>query len=401
MSQTAEVLDDRQERSSALDRFARADEGRPRHEITIPSQALTGGNDRIIGAQQVAVYRDETRVLSKLRQLAAAAGTDWFYRYPVQNRKQQRTDWIEGPSIKLANDLARIYGNCLVDTRVMDLGDSWLIYANFTDFETGFSLTRPFQQRKNASKLGGEDDARRLDIALQIGASKAIRNVVVNALQTFADFAFDEARGALVDKIGARLDQYRTKVVERLGEMQVDLKRVELIRGRPVDGWLAPDVARTIAEIQAVKDGMASADETWPAPAADAAEAEQETGTPAASAALDQFAAAVAADAKEGAAAKAPAEAAAEQERATPAAAAATETAQAAAGGGGDAVPANETQIEIATRRGREAYRAGMARKAVPPELRTDDRAEELKAWQAGYDAEKKAAAPKEGGLDV
>src|SRR5262245_37457744 len=166
--------------------------------------------------------------MGELRTLAAAVGDAWYYRYPVKNRKENRTDWIEGPSIKLANDLARIYGNCDVDIRVVDGPDSWVFYARFTDYESGFSLTRPFQQRKDASKMGGADDARRLDIAFQIGVSKAERNVVVNALQTFADFAFEEARGALVDKIGRDLAKYVDKTRNRLNEIGADvLKRVE------------------------------------------------------------------------------------------------------------------------------------------------------------------------------
>ena len=81
------------------------------------------------------------------------------------------------------------------------MGDAWIIYARLMDLETGFAMTRPFQQRKG-QKAMKTDDARALDIALQIGVSKAIRNVVCNGLQTFADFAFEEARDALV--IGCR-----------------------------------------------------------------------------------------------------------------------------------------------------------------------------------------------------
>src|SRR6185437_10213336 len=95
-----------------------------------PSVANIGG-DRIVGAQPVAVYRDEIRILQKLTALGAQVGSNWYYRYPVQNRKKGTTDWIEWPSIKLANDLARIYGNNEIQTRVIDLGESWMIYARF------------------------------------------------------------------------------------------------------------------------------------------------------------------------------------------------------------------------------------------------------------------------------
>jgi hypothetical protein len=256
--------DDRTDRRAALDRFADAPPIQNENGNALV-RAMQSPADRVFGAQQVAVYRNDAQVLQKLSALGAAAGDDWFYRYPVKNKRENRTDWIEGPSIKLANDVARIYGNCDVDTRVMDLGDSWVIYARFTDFETGFSLTRPYQQRKSGSKMGGDDDSRRLDIAFQIGVSKACRNVVVNALQTYADYAFEAARNSLVDKIGKDLPKWRERVVSGIGNIPVELARVEKVIGRAAKDWLAPDVARIVAMMKAISDGMASVDETFPA----------------------------------------------------------------------------------------------------------------------------------------
>ena len=196
--ETVERLD----KKSALDEFAAT---APRESTNlVPAGVFAAPAERVFGAQPVAVHRDEGKILQKLKSLAAAAGDDWYYRYPVRKKvkdeKTGRDEWtidhIEGPSIKLANDLARLYGNCDIDTRVFDLGDSWVFYARFMDLETGHALTRPFQQRKSQKALR-TDDARALDIAFQIGVSKAIRNVIVNALQTFADFAFEEAKNAL------------------------------------------------------------------------------------------------------------------------------------------------------------------------------------------------------------
>jgi hypothetical protein len=224
---------------------------------------MASPGDRVFGAQQVAVHRDEKRVLQKLAALGAAAGDDWFYRFPVKSKNGSKS-FIEGPSIKLANDVARIYGNCEVDTRVIDLGASWLIYARFTDFESGYALTRPFQQDKGASRLGGDDVARKLDIAFQIGVSKAIRNVVTNALQTFADFAFDAAKNSLVEKIGKDIQKWRTEIVTRLKDRGVDQQRVEFVLGRAAADWTAPDIAKIIAMMKAIADGMATIDETFP-----------------------------------------------------------------------------------------------------------------------------------------
>lgn len=254
------MTDVHDDRRSALDQFAAA----PQQVVPAPSVApMASPGDRVFGAQQVAVYRDESRVLQKLAALGAAAGDDWFYRFPVKNKNGQRS-FIEGASIKLANDVARIYGNCEVDTRVIDLGSSWLIYARFTDFETGYALTRPFQQDKGASRLGGDDDARRRDIAFQIGVSKAIRNVVVNALQTYADFAFDAARNSLIEKIGKDVAKWREKTLAGLANHGVDVQRVEFVIGRASGDWTAPDIAKIIAMMKAIADGMATLDETFP-----------------------------------------------------------------------------------------------------------------------------------------
>jgi hypothetical protein len=257
MSQTIE----REERKSALDQFANT---APKLGEVMPAGiGHNSGLPAVFGAQAVAVHRDESRILQKLKVLASAAGDDWYYRFPVKDNKTGKTSWIEGPSIKLANDLARLYGNCEVDCRAQDMGNVVLFHARFVDLETGYALTRPFQQRKGASKLGGGDEGRRDDITFQIGASKAIRNVVVNALQTFSDFAFAEAKEALVDKIGKDIVKWRDRTVERMGA-QIDIKRVEAVIGRPSKDWLAPDVARIIAMGKAIADGMATWDESFP-----------------------------------------------------------------------------------------------------------------------------------------
>jgi hypothetical protein len=280
MSQTTS----REERRSALDEFAAS----TKSDIATIPVIHTPTLDLVHGAQSVAVKRDEAVILQKLKALAAAAGADWYYRFPVRDKKAGTTNFIEGASVKLANDVARLYGNVEIDCRAQDAGDSWLFHARFIDLETGFSLTRPFQQRKSGGRIGGADDERRLDIAFQIGASKAIRNVVVNALQTFCDFAFEEAREALVDKIGSDIEKWRARTIERTGR-HVGINRVEAVIGRAAKDWLAPDIARVIAMMKAVNDGMATIDDLFPPAKPPAQDVEN------ARSALDQFAASVAA----------------------------------------------------------------------------------------------------------
>jgi hypothetical protein len=281
-------MNDIEDRSHDLAAFANAagqSNQPPRgHALVRPT---TGLAERVIGAQPVEVYRDEAKILQKLAALAAAAGNDWMYRFPVRKRDGGQ-DWIEGPSIKLANDVARIFGNNVNEVRELDVGDAWIFYARFTDIETGFSMERAYRQRKSQSSIKTKDSDRQLDIAYQIGQSKAIRNCIVNALQIYADYAFDQARRSLIDKIGNDLPAWRERTIQGLARIPVDIKRVERAIGRPSKEWLAPNIAQVVAMMKSIADGMASIEDVFPPleqqpPAADTSKASAAPGDGAAS----------------------------------------------------------------------------------------------------------------------
>lgn len=216
----------------------------------------------IVTAQPCRIRRDVPAFLQKIKVLAQMAGEDYCYRFPVKSKDGSKKN-IEGPTIQLANDLAREYMNCMVDVRAVEQPTCWLFYARFVDFETGFCLTRAFKQRKG-QKTMNTDPERAEDIVFQIGQSKAIRNVVVNALQTFADFAFREAKNSLVTQIGRSLPDWIAKMQHGIRERKLDLKRIERAVGTPIEKWLAPDVARVLAELKSISDGMATFDDIYP-----------------------------------------------------------------------------------------------------------------------------------------
>lgn len=340
-------------RTSLLAAFARSPE--KKGDAALVTMSPPSQIERVVGAQKVAVKRDEHDVLHTIKLMASSAGSHWYYRFPVKTGGG--TNYIEGATIKLANDVARVYGNCEVDTRVTDLGDSWLIYARFTDYESGFTMTRPFQQRKGQRGMRGDSD-RMLDINLQIGASKAIRNVIVNSLQSFADFALEEARNSFVDKVGKNIEGYRKRATERLKELDIDMARAELVIGRSSSKWTAPDIARVIAMIQSINDGMNTADEVFPD---DKATPASQPDTPAGGGGGGEQGTEV------------------REEAATDGALSAAEATRdpAAAESSADAITA-------AYERGKEAKAMGHSAKALPGEYRDPARTREALAWQAG-----------------
>lgn len=225
----------------------------------------TGMQGDVITAQRCAVPRNMTRILVNLKALASAAGKEYVYGWEVNDRKNNRKVWIEGPTIKLANDLAREYGNCQVDCRVMDEGRHWIFYARFVDLETGFSMVRAYQQRKGQD-TGMKDDQRAMDLIFGIGQSKAIRNVVVNALSTLANYCVDAAKGSLLDKVSNSPEKAREWIKSQLVKLEINIKRVEAVHGRTAAHWTVPDMARIYTEIQSIVDGMVNAEDVYPLP---------------------------------------------------------------------------------------------------------------------------------------
>jgi hypothetical protein len=211
-----------------------------------------------------AAPRNIQKVMQNLKSLAAANGQRYYYSWPVKNRRLGTTQIVEGPSIKLANDLAQVYGNCITGVvDVQDNGDQMLFTAMFADRETGSIMFRPFQQRVGQD-MGMSDTERAENIVFQVGASKAIRNVVVNALQYYANFTMIEAKKNLVQKVEqnrAKADQFIDDV---MAQHNIDARRIEAIIGRSRKDWLVQDVAHVIGQLQLIRDNMASADDIFP-----------------------------------------------------------------------------------------------------------------------------------------
>lgn len=134
---------------------------------------------------------------------ANLAGEDFYYGWGAGDVA------IEGPSVKLATALARCWGNCAVEMgSIQDMPDSWIMTASFIDLETGFTLDRQFRQAKDWTVYGKMDAARKQDIRFQIGQSKAVRNVILNAMpSSLVDIAMEHAKEGVRKRIQAFVNQ--------------------------------------------------------------------------------------------------------------------------------------------------------------------------------------------------
>jgi hypothetical protein len=146
-------------------------------ETLAQGRALQQTRTQYATAVSVQKPRKLPDVQRRVLEEAQLAGEDFYYGWTAGGER------IEGPSVDLALSAARCWGNCAVEPMpVQDAGDSWIFTAAFVDLETGFTLSRQFRQSKNSKVHGKLDEERKADIRFQIGQSKAIRNVVLNAL---------------------------------------------------------------------------------------------------------------------------------------------------------------------------------------------------------------------------
>lgn len=169
---------------------------------------------------------------------------------------------IEGPSIKLAMVLQRNWGNCAVAMEaVQDLPDAWVFTAVFVDLETGSTLTRQFRQAKKSIVHGKHDEIRKDDMRFQIGQSKAVRNVVLNALPAWLiDKAMEVAKEGAREKLEGYILQHgveaaRGIVLGNLKEFEVTEAQVIAKMGRKAAvGLTVDDLVTLRGDIQALKD---------------------------------------------------------------------------------------------------------------------------------------------------
>jgi hypothetical protein len=204
-------------------------------------------------AIRVQMPRDIERVRDAVIKEAAMAADSFFYFWQQKTRvKDADGNWkeeladIEGPSIQGAMIMIRNWGNCACPIElVQDAPQHWILKSTFIDFETGFNLERLFRQRKAAMK-GDYEPERQMDIAFQVGQSKAQRNVVDKAMPIWlVEAAMEAAKAAALAKSDAQIAKKTQAAIKAFGKRGVTQEMLEARVGRffedgdrvPADEW--------------------------------------------------------------------------------------------------------------------------------------------------------------------
>lgn len=227
--------------------------------------ALIQVQGREVTARKVALPRKMDRILQEIKAYCASFGDIYYYSWEANDRKNKRKSLIEGGTIKLANMLVSVYGNCATDCDVHETQTHWVFKAWFIDYEKGTATPRLFQQRKSQD-TGMRDADRQADIIFQIGQSKAIRNAVLNALASLTDFALEESKNALLEKFKDKnnVEKAHAFIDKVMDHHQIALVRVEAVVGRKRAQWTVQNLARVYAEMRGIHEGMTIADAVYP-----------------------------------------------------------------------------------------------------------------------------------------
>ena len=239
--------------------------------------ALTGGEGLVASgaalqkvqtqfSTAVAIQRPRRRleVIRACEEEATIAGDDFYYSWTVKAKEGPKL--VEGLSVQAALAAARNWGNCGIPCSVEENMNTYIFTATFVDLETGFNLQRTFRQKKNLN-IGKKYDERAEDIVFQIGQSKAIRNVILNALPSWLTTKMlAKAKENVIEKINKMgIAVAREKTVAFFAKYGVTADRIESkLGGKKVTAWDAEDLALLQGAMNTLISGQESADSLFP-----------------------------------------------------------------------------------------------------------------------------------------
>lgn len=237
-----------------------------------PSDLLNQGLMRTQTAyttsMQVLKPRNLNYVEKRCLEEAAIAGEEFIYQWPVKKKQADKTykkEQLIGLSVGAALAIARNMGNNAIDVQVEERSDCYIFYGAYIDLETGFNLRRAFRQRKEQN-IGDKykEDGRAEDIVFQIGQSKAIRNVALNAAPSWLTKKIQEAAlNSFAQKVEKEPAKYKAMCLTLAKKLFIPLDRVETKYGKET-GWDVRKIISLLTELRTIEDGYDDADNVFP-----------------------------------------------------------------------------------------------------------------------------------------
>lgn len=226
------------------------------------------------------VPRDTARALGEMRDSCARTGLAERAFYKVTNRGS-------GPSVHLARELARIWGNIdygVVELRRDDEAGESEIRAYAWDQQTNVRSVRSFivpHQRMASGKRKPLTDLGDVYLNNQNIGARAVRECIFTVLPTwFVDEAQGRCMATLEVGDGEPLEERVAKMIAVFKAIGVDQSRLESKLGAKKGQWSAAMVADMGVTYKSIQRRETTIDDEFPAPTIGVAEI---TGAPATS----------------------------------------------------------------------------------------------------------------------
>lgn len=234
--------------------------------------------------------------LLELRAFPQYAGK-MYYSIPYKDRSggEEKTVMVEGPSIKAANALARNWGNNSKGWRIVGSDEERVnLQGVFIDHETGSRTTAEISVSRKARKRDGTYynlAADRLNIAIQAGGSKAVRNAINNALPIglvegyFAEAKKIAARGGKIQVVEssaidtANIAEELEKSLTKLETLGIERQEVsDYISRHPELADEEAVSAHLVGLLTALEEGQTTIEDVFTVPEGPIPEPQRATG---------------------------------------------------------------------------------------------------------------------------
>jgi len=208
--------------------------------------------------------RDEAKLLkAALSELDLVPEEAAAAYYSIPYKSEGGTQLVEGLSIKAAMALARRWGNCSVGGRVLsEDATGFNVEGVAIDYETQVRILRPYRVMRFIKRRDGrtmELDVKRLEMAIQAGVSKAMRNAVLAMLPDYLKNSYFKKAKLLVSG-GTALDDAAppeavAKVVAVFAKWNVTPDQLEAKLELPRNRWTNEEIGTLRGLWTAIKDG--------------------------------------------------------------------------------------------------------------------------------------------------
>lgn len=194
-----------------------------------------------------------------------------YYRYPRGKKKDERGQWVDnyvvGPSVYLAREAARLFGNLRVGTEIVrDDEEARQIRAYALDLETNarFSADDEFrklvQRKRDGVTQWVTPDERDLRELTNKHAAISERNCILKLVPKYVvDDLVEKAQDAVRAAVEKNIKGAVEKMQRTFGDIGVKVKDLEAKLGHPLSAITADEVTELRGVYSAIRDGQT----TW------------------------------------------------------------------------------------------------------------------------------------------